>query len=281
MTVEVRINTPSMASPSTHRSPVNSAYGQRNAQLLARYASDRSLANRNAVVQANLPLVWQAARLESRRSGHDFEDLSQVGCLGLIKAVEHYESGRGASLSSAAMPWIVGAIRQHLRDRGQALRGGRTLRELHQRGQQLQARRQQQQLPPLPAAELAAALGCSPQRWQEALGLQQALSMASLQQPLGAAAGEGGCLQDQLLDPASASDRYGAVIRSERRQLLWRQLRRLQRDQRRLLLARVLRQQAWGTIGASLGLSGRVAQRRFEALVAQLRGELEPLLAGA
>ncbi|MFM8937257.1 MAG: RNA polymerase subunit sigma, partial [Vulcanococcus sp.] len=29
-----------------------------------------------------------------------------MGCLGLIKAVEHYESGRGASLSSAAMPWI-------------------------------------------------------------------------------------------------------------------------------------------------------------------------------
>jgi RNA polymerase sigma-B factor len=138
-----------MASAPTRRSPVNHAYGQRNTRLLARYASDRSLANRNAVVQANLPLV-------------------------------HYESGRGASLSSAAMPWIVGAIRQHLRDRGQCLRGGRTLRELHQRGQLLQARRQQQHLPPLAAAELAAALGCSPERWQEALGLQQALSMASL-----------------------------------------------------------------------------------------------------
>jgi len=268
-----------MVSTPTHCSPSNSAYGMRNAALLARYAGDRSITNRNAVVHANLPLVWQVARQESRRSGHDFEDLSQVGCLGLIKAVEHYDSERGASLSSAAMPWIVGAIRQHLRDRGQSLRGGRTLRELHQRGQQLQARRQQQQLAPLPALELAEALGCTPQRWQEALGLHKALTMASLQQPLAGAAGESGCLQDQLLDPASAGDRYASAIRSERRRLLWRQLRRLQRDQRRLLLARVLRQQAWTAIGDSLGLSGRVAQRRFEALVAQLRGELGPLLA--
>ena len=268
-----------MASTRSPHSPVNSEYHQRNAALLARYAAERSIANRNAVVHANLPLVWQAARLESRRSGHDFEDLSQVGSLGLIKAVEHYDSQRGASLSSAAMPWIVGAIRQHLRDRGQALRGGRTLRELHQRGQQLQAERQQRQLAPLPAAALAAALGCSPERWQEALGLQRALQMASLQQPLPGS--EGDCLQDRLLDPASGGDGYAAAIRHERRRLLWRQLRQLERDQRRLLLGRVLRQQPWAMVGASLGLSGRVAQRRFERLVAQLRGELEPLLAGA
>lgn len=268
-----------MATTRQNPSPVNSHYSQRNAALLARYAADRSIANRNAVVHANLPLVWQAARQESRRSGHDYDDLSQVGCLGLIKAVEHYDSARGTSLSSAAMPWIQGAIRQHLRDRGQALRGSRSLRELHQRGQQLQGQRQQRQQAPLPAAELAAALGCSPERWQQALGLQRALQLASLQQPV--ANSEGDCLQDRLLDPASGGDRYAEVIRRERRQLLWRQLRQLEREQRRLLLARVLCQQPWATIGASLGLSGRVAQRRFERLVAQLKGELEPLLAGA
>jgi len=267
-----------MASTPAPQSPVNRAYGQRNAALLARYAGERSIANRNAVVHANLPLVWQVARLESRRSGHDFEDLSQVGCLGLIKAVEHYEPQRGASLSSAAMPWIVGAIRQHLRDRAQALRGGRSLRELHQRGQRLQLQRQQQQQPALPAAELAAALGCSLERWQQAEELLLALQMASLQQPLPDT--EGGCLQDRLMDPASGHDAYTGAIRHEQRQLLWRQVRQLKREQRRLLLARVLRQQTWAAIGGSLGVSARVAQRRFQRLVDELRGQLEPLLAG-
>ena len=60
-------------------------YAQRNAALLAAYSQCRSIANRNAVVSANLPLVWQVARQEAQRSGHCFEDLVQEGCQGLIK----------------------------------------------------------------------------------------------------------------------------------------------------------------------------------------------------
>jgi RNA polymerase sigma factor (sigma-70 family) len=82
----------------------------RNADLLAAYGRCRSTANRNAVVHANLPLVWRLAREESRRSGHPFEDLVQVGCLGLIRAVERYEARHGTTLSTAACPWIRGAI---------------------------------------------------------------------------------------------------------------------------------------------------------------------------
>ena len=102
------------------------SWQERNSQLLAVYVRERSIDSRNAVVRANLPLVWQAARRESLRSGHSFDDLCQVGCLGLIKAVERFDLERGASLSSAAMPWIIGAIRQHLRDRCQPLHGSRT-----------------------------------------------------------------------------------------------------------------------------------------------------------
>ena len=74
----------------------------RNAELLAAYGRCRSTANRNAVVRANLPLVWQLARQESQRSGHPFDDLVQVGCLGLIRAVERYELEQGTTLSTAA-----------------------------------------------------------------------------------------------------------------------------------------------------------------------------------
>jgi len=37
----------------------------------------------------------------------------QVGCIGLIRAVERYEAGRGTTLSTAACPWIRGAMRRH------------------------------------------------------------------------------------------------------------------------------------------------------------------------
>jgi len=265
------------ATPS--KTTADARWQQRNGQLLAAYAQERSIDSRNAVVRANLPLVWQAARRESLRSGHSFDDLCQVGCLGLIKAVERFDLERGASLSSAAMPWIIGAIRQHLRDRCQPLHGSRNLHELTLRARTLQQQTLQQQRPPLSEAELLAALGCSTARWREAQGLQQALRLASLDQPQGLDGGESLTLQEQLLDPRS-EESYAGAMRSERRRLLWRALRPLERAQRRLLLERVLLQRTWSELGAQLGISAKVTQRRFAELVEQLRRQLGPDLAG-
>ena len=141
-------STSATASATGSATAATASWQERTSQLLAAYVRERSIDSRNAVVRANLPLIWQAARRESQRSGHSFEDLSQVGCLGLIKAVERFDLGRGASLSSAAMPWIIGAMRQHLRDRCQPLRASRTLHELTLRAHQLQQQRLQQQMPP-------------------------------------------------------------------------------------------------------------------------------------
>lgn len=253
---------------------------QRNAALLAAYQQQRTIARRNAVVQANLPLVWQVARQESLRSGHDFEDLVQVGCIGLIKAVERYDAARGNALSSVAMPFIQGAMRQYLRDRCQPMRASRTLRELHQRGDQLQLQRQQQQRAPLSEPELAAALGCDLARWREAQALQRALRLASLDQPHSGDGPYGGSLLEQLVD-AGARDGYAAAIRSERRRLLRRQLWQLERSQRRLLLARVLQQRSWRELGLAMGLSAKVTQRRAEALLRDLAQQLGPQLRSA
>jgi len=127
-------------------------FSQRNAALMAAYQHCRSTANRNALIHANLPLVWRVARQESQRSGHSFEDLSQEGCLGLIKAVERFDPSRDHSLSTAAVPWIRGAIRHYLRDRSHTISGSHHLLDLYRRGQALQLQRQQQGLQPLPAA---------------------------------------------------------------------------------------------------------------------------------
>lgn len=253
--------------------PTSSSWSERNRALLAAYAHEPSAERRNAVVQANLPLVWQAARREQQRSGHSFEDLCQVGCLGLIRAVEAFDNRRNTSLSTAAMPWITGAMRQYLRDRCQPLRGSRHLRELSACARSLQQRRLQEQRPPLSTAELVQALGCSPERWREAQALELALRQASLDQPQLAADGTTVTLQEVLVDPRSV-DPYAGAIRWQRRRLLRRVLLGLERQQRRLLLGRVLQGKAWSELGAPLGLSARVTQRRFSALLDGLRQQL-------
>jgi RNA polymerase sigma factor (sigma-70 family) len=248
-----------------------------NADLLAAYGRCRSTANRNAVVHANLPLVWRLAREESQRSGHAFEDLVQVGCLGLIRAVERYEARHGTTLSTAACPWIRGAMRHYLRDRCRPLSGSHHLLELVGRGQRLQLQRQQQGLEPLAAEALAQALGTTPQRWREGLQLQRNLRLVSLDQPTGSSEGE--CLVELLPAPpregdGDAAGGYAAAIRWEQRRWLWRGLRGLERSQRRLVLGRLLLRRSWRELGQPLGLSGKVSQRRCQRALALLRQRL-------
>jgi len=248
-----------------------------NADLLAAYGRCRSTANRNAVVHANLPLVWRLAREESQRSGHAFEDLVQVGCLGLIRAVERYEARHGTTLSTAACPWIRGAMRHYLRDRCRPLSGSHHLLELVGRGQRLQQQRQQQGLEPLAGDVLAEALGTTPQRWREGLQLQRSLRLVSLDQPTGSSEGE--CLVELLPAPpregdSDAAGGYGAAIRAEQRRRLWRGLKGLDRSQRRLVLGRLLLRRSWRELGRPLGLSGKVSQRRCQRALALLRQRL-------
>ena len=252
-------------------------FSQRNAALMAAYQLCRSTANRNALIHANLPLVWRVARQESQRSGHSFEDLSQEGCLGLIKAVERFDPSRGHSLSTAAVPWIRGAIRHYLRDRSHPISGSHHLLDLYRRGQALQQQRQQQGLPALPELALADALGCSRERWQLALARRRSLQLASLEQPQVDDEGEFSCLMEQLHD-TRVGEHYARLISWEQRRHFWRVLRRLERRQRRLILGRLLQNLTWRQLAQGSGLSPKAMQRRGERLLLELRHQLMPLL---
>jgi RNA polymerase sigma factor (sigma-70 family) len=256
----------------------NAPCNARNAVLLAAYVEAPSIEGRNSVVSANLPLVWQVARIEARRSSVPFEDLVQVGSLGLIKAVESFDRSRGATLSCVAVPYIRGAMRQYLRDRCQPIKGSRNLRDLHQQGQNLQHQRLHHGLAPLLDIPLAAALGCSLERWQEAVALNRALQMGSLDQPAGAEGEEAGTLIDLVIDQ-HGGDAYGALAQTDQNELVQRCLSQLGAEQRQLLLGRVLHNRSWRELGAQLGLSGKVARHRCQDVLEELREQLTPMLA--
>jgi RNA polymerase sigma-B factor len=76
---------------------------------------------RRLLIEQHLPLVRTVARRFAQR-GEPFDDLVQVGALGLIKAVDRFDPGRGVTLGAYAAPTIAGEIRRHLRDRGTLIR---------------------------------------------------------------------------------------------------------------------------------------------------------------
>ena len=98
-------------------------------RLLRAYHRHGDLSAREALIRQYLPLVRRLARRHAGR-GEQFEDLVQVGTIGLIKAIDRFQLERGVDLASFAIPTIDGEIKRHLRDRAWPIRIPRRLQEL-------------------------------------------------------------------------------------------------------------------------------------------------------
>src|ERR1700746_671080 len=100
--------------------------------LLRRYHEEGDLQAREELIERYMSLVRSLARRYSYR-GEQYEDLVQIGALGLIKAIDRLALGRGVELTTYATPNIIGEIKRHFRDRGWAVRVPRGLQELNVR----------------------------------------------------------------------------------------------------------------------------------------------------
>ena len=98
-----------------------------NEALLADYARTRDPALMDRLVEDYLPMSAAIARKFAGR-GVELDDLEQVAAMALMKAIERFEPERGLRFSTFAMPTIAGALRNHLRDQGSAIRLGRDVR---------------------------------------------------------------------------------------------------------------------------------------------------------
>jgi RNA polymerase sigma-B factor len=85
---------------------------------------------RRRAIEAWLPLAQHLARRYSGR-GEPNDDLIQVALVGLIKAVDRYDTGHGVEFAPFAIPTILGEVKRHFRDRAWAIRVPRRLQELH------------------------------------------------------------------------------------------------------------------------------------------------------
>jgi RNA polymerase sigma-B factor len=95
---------------------------------LERYARTRAPDLRDRLVRRYLPLARYSASQYARGS-EPFDDLLQVASIGLLKAIDRYEPGRGAEFSSYALPTMAGELRRHFRDRSWSVRPPRDLQD--------------------------------------------------------------------------------------------------------------------------------------------------------
>lgn len=142
------------------------AYGN-TLELLQRYQQQPSLDIRNRLVNLNIGLVRREAYHWLQRSSESFDDLMQVGSLGLIRAIERFDPAKGYAFSSFATPYIRGEIQHYLRDKGSSMRIPRRWQALESQSRRV-IRQFHLDVGRIPTdQEIAAALEVSLEEWHD------------------------------------------------------------------------------------------------------------------
>ena len=136
-------------------------------QLLQVYQQSESIEIRNQIMELNFGLVRKEAYYWASQTQENYEDLLQVGSLGLIKAIERFSLEKGIAFSSFAIPYIRGEIQHYLRDKSSTVKMPRTWLELKRKALAITAEFQKDLNRQPTDAEIAQALKISLEQWQE------------------------------------------------------------------------------------------------------------------
>jgi RNA polymerase sigma-B factor len=225
--------------------------------LLRAYHGRSDATARQRLVELYLPLVESFAHRYSR-SADDYDDLHQVGCIGLINAIDRFDPERGEDLTAFAVPNIVGEIKRYLRDRNTGVRLPRRVVELRAAALATQS-------------ELAAELGRTP------TSSEIARRLAADEDDVAVALDASRGLPVELAPEACPEAGIGeeSLEIAEDRLFLSGAFRNLDERERRILFLRYVRDVEPNEIARELGMSGRQLSRTTQAALAKLRLELE------
>ena len=227
---------------------------------LARAAAGGDRHARERLVTSNLNLVRHVVR-RYRLTGQDPDELFQVGCVGLVKAVDRFDPDRGTRFSTYAVPLILGEIQRYLRDAAPPGLGRGAYRLAQQaRATEDRLAAESGRLPT--AGEVAQALGVS--SGELALALEAARRPASLDEIVPGDDGGGRPLHERLA---------AGGLEGWEQAMLRTLVARLPPRQRQVLVLRYFRDRSQAEVGALLGLSQPQISRLEKRALETLRGQ--------
>lgn len=237
---------------------------QRDMQLLRRYHRQHDPADRERMVRRGLPLVRSLARPYAGK-GEQLDDLVQVGCVGLLKAIDRFNPYSGTRFVTFAAPNITGEIKRHFRDHCWSVHVPRGIQELDAKATRAADRIVAETGRTATPAQIAEQLDIEPERVEEAIRGGQGYRPLSLDHPAGEAR--------EALDLFGHDDEgYDAV---DRRQLLWAACEGLDAREREVILLRFFDGRLQREIAARLGVSQMQISRILRRALERMRDALD------
>jgi RNA polymerase sigma-B factor len=240
-----------------------------DSELLRRYHEGGDVRARQSLIERHIAFVRRLAQRYSHR-GENIEDLTQVGCVGLIKAIDRFDGQYKVTLATYAAPNILGEIKRHFRDKGWAVRVPRDVQELNVKlGRVVDDLTGKLGRSPS-VDELAQATESSPEQVVEALDSSRAYNTLSLSGMTDDGDEESGDPLEQL------GDEDAGFELAEERQLLREGFKGLDERERNILHMRFFLGLTQSEIAERVGISQMHVSRLIRQSINQVREQLAP-----
>lgn len=218
---------------------------------------------RSQLINGNLRLVLSVVQRFTNR-GENLDDLFQVGCIGLIKAIDHFDTSQGVKFSTYAVPMVIGEIRRHLRDFS-PVRVSRSLKDTAYKAMQAKEK-------------LTAKLGREPTileisqevelpKESVVLALESIVDPVSLYEPVFSEGGDTICVMDQVSDQGGESGWIEELAIKEA-------LAKLSDREKRIIALRFFQGKTQVEVSEEIGISQAQVSRLEKAALSKVKGEI-------
>ena len=216
---------------------------------------------RQQLIEGNLRLVLSVIQRFSSR-GENADDLFQVGCVGLIKAIDNFDINQPVRFSTYGVPMIIGEIRRYLRDNS-AIRVSRSMRDTAYRVLQVRDRLLAENQREPSVEQIAKELDLP--REEVVFAMDAIVDPVSLYEPVYSDSGDAVCVMDQVRDTKNTDEDWTDRI------ALKEALKRLDPRERRILSLRFYEGKTQMEVSAEVGISQAQVSRLEKNAISQIK----------
>ncbi len=229
-------------------------------ELLKRSHSGDKAA-RDELVSGNLRLVLSVIQRFSGR-GENLDDLFQVGCIGLIKAIDNFDLKQNVRFSTYAVPMIIGELRRHLRDYS-PIRVSRSIKDTAYHAMQIKERIMNETQKEPSVEEIAEEMGIKKEK--VVIALEAIVDPVSLYEPVYYDAGDTIYVMDQIGDGGSDMNWIDEI-------LLKKAIRELPEREKKILSLRFMNGMTQTEVAAEIGISQAQVSRLEKGALSRIKG---------
>ena len=231
---------------------------------LLRRTKQGDMAARERLIRGNLRLVLSVIQRFSSR-GENADDLFQVGCIGLIKAIDNFDIRQPVRFSTYGVPMIVGEIRRYLRDNS-TIRVSRAMRDTAYKVLQAKEAYMAKHQKEPTVEEIARILGIK--REDVVFALDAILDPVSLYEPIYSDSGDTVCVMDQVKDSKNTDEMWLEHI------ALREAVSHLTEREQKILAMRFYQSKTQMEVSEEIGISQAQVSRLEKNALRQIRKEL-------